>query len=35
VRSERFGWTFCPGDKVMQGENDYDYDRDVYPPLDL
>ena len=35
VRSERFGWTFCPGDKVMQVENDYDYDRDVYPPLDL
>lgn len=25
---ERFGWTFCPGDKVMQIENDYD--RDVY-----
>ena len=20
----RFGWTFCPGDKVMQTENDYD-----------
>jgi exodeoxyribonuclease V alpha subunit len=27
-RVERFGWTFCPGDKVMQIENDYD--RDVY-----
>jgi exodeoxyribonuclease V alpha subunit len=27
-RVERFGWTFCPGDKVMQVENDYD--RDVY-----
>jgi exodeoxyribonuclease V alpha subunit len=25
---ERFGWTFAPGDKVMQTENDYD--RDVY-----
>ena len=23
-----FGWTFCPGDKVMQTENDYD--REVY-----
>jgi exodeoxyribonuclease V alpha subunit len=28
VRIERFGWTFCPGDKVMQVENDYD--KDVY-----
>jgi exodeoxyribonuclease V alpha subunit len=28
IRVERFGWTFCPGDKVMQVENDYD--RDVY-----
>ena len=28
VRVERFGWTFCPGDKVMQIENDYD--REVY-----
>jgi exodeoxyribonuclease V alpha subunit len=28
ARVERFGWTFCPGDKVMQVENDYD--RDVY-----
>jgi exodeoxyribonuclease V alpha subunit len=28
VRIERFGWTFCPGDKVMQIENDYD--KDVY-----
>jgi exodeoxyribonuclease V alpha subunit len=27
-RVERFGSTFCPGDKVMQVENDYD--RDVY-----
>ena len=27
-RVERFGWTFAPGDKVMQIENDYD--RDVY-----
>jgi exodeoxyribonuclease V alpha subunit len=25
---ERFGWTFSPGDKVMQIENDYD--REVY-----
>jgi hypothetical protein len=25
---ERFGWTFCPGDKVMQVENNYH--RDVY-----
>ena len=28
IRVERFGWTFCPGDKVMQVENDYD--KDVY-----
>jgi len=28
VRIERFGWTFCPGDKVMQVENDYD--KDIY-----
>jgi exodeoxyribonuclease V alpha subunit len=28
IRIERFGWTFCPGDKVMQVQNDYD--RDVY-----
>jgi exodeoxyribonuclease V alpha subunit len=28
VRVDRFGWTFCPGDKVMQVENDYD--REVY-----
>jgi exodeoxyribonuclease V alpha subunit len=28
VRIDRFGWTFCPGDKVMQVENDYD--KDVY-----
>ena len=27
-RVERFGWTFCAGDKVMQVENDYD--REVY-----
>ena len=27
-RIERFGWTFAPGDKVMQIENDYD--REVY-----
>ena len=26
IRIERFGWTFCPGDKVMQVENDYDKD---------
>jgi exodeoxyribonuclease V alpha subunit len=24
----RFGWTFAPGDKVMQMENDYD--KEVY-----
>jgi exodeoxyribonuclease V alpha subunit len=28
IRIEHFGWTFCPGDKVMQTENDYD--KDVY-----
>ena len=28
TRVERFGWTFCQGDKVMQIENDYD--REVY-----
>ena len=28
IRIERFGWTFCPGDKVMQIENKYD--KDVY-----
>jgi exodeoxyribonuclease V alpha subunit len=27
-RVEQFGWIFCPGDKVMQVENNYD--RDVY-----
>jgi exodeoxyribonuclease V alpha subunit len=27
-RVERFGWIFCPGDKVMQVTNDYD--RDVF-----
>jgi exodeoxyribonuclease V alpha subunit len=26
IRIERFGWTFSPGDKVMQVENDYDKD---------
>jgi exodeoxyribonuclease V alpha subunit len=26
IRIERFGWTFCPGDKVMQVENDSDKD---------
>src|ERR1700745_432091 len=28
IRIERFGWTFWPGEKVMQVENDYD--KDVY-----
>ena len=28
ARIERFGWTFCPGDTVMQVENDYD--KEVY-----
>jgi exodeoxyribonuclease V alpha subunit len=28
LRVERFGWTFCPGDKVMQVVNDYD--REVF-----
>ena len=28
TRVERFGWTFAPGDKVMQVENNYD--REVY-----
>ena len=28
VGVERFGWTYAPGDKVMQIENDYD--KDVY-----
>lgn len=28
LRVERFGWTFCPGDKVMQVTNNYD--REVY-----
>ena len=28
VRVERFGWTYGPGDKVMQIENDYD--KEVY-----
>ena len=33
---ERFGWTFSPGDKVMQIENDYDkdvYNGDITPLL--
>ncbi len=25
---ERLGWTFCPGDKVMQAT--HDYERDVF-----
>ena len=28
LKVERFGWTFAPGDKVMQTENDYD--KEVY-----
>jgi exodeoxyribonuclease V alpha subunit len=28
LRVERFGWIFCPGDKVMQVTNDYE--RDVF-----
>lgn len=28
IKVERFGWTFCHGDKVMQTENDYE--REVY-----
>ena len=28
LKVERFGWTFAPGDKVMQIENDYD--KNVY-----
>ena len=28
LRVERFGWTFCPGDKVMQVANSYD--REVF-----
>ena len=28
LKVERFGWTFAPGDKIMQIENDYD--KDVY-----
>jgi exodeoxyribonuclease V alpha subunit len=28
LKIERFGWTFAPGDKVMQIENDYE--KDVY-----
>ena len=30
---ERFGWTFAPGDKVMQIENDYD--KEVYTRIRL
>ena len=35
---ERFGWTFAPGDKVMQTENDYDkevYDGDIGRVIDV
>ena len=35
---ERFGWTFAPGDKVMQIENDYDkevYNGDIGYVLDV
>jgi exodeoxyribonuclease V alpha subunit len=35
---ERFGWTFAPGDKVMQVENDYDkevYNGDIGRILDV
>jgi exodeoxyribonuclease V alpha subunit len=28
IRIDRFGWTFCPGDKVMRIENNYD--KEVY-----
>ncbi len=28
LQPTRFGWTFAPGDKVMQIENDYD--KEVY-----
>jgi exodeoxyribonuclease V alpha subunit len=31
IRIERFGWTFCPGDKVMQVENNYD--KEVYTAI--
>ena len=37
IRIERFGWTFCPGDKVMQVENDYDkyvYNGDLVSRID-
>jgi exodeoxyribonuclease V alpha subunit len=37
-RVERFGWTFAPGDKVMQIENDYDkevYNGDIGYILDV
>ena len=37
-RVERFGWTFAPGDKVMQIENDYDkevYNGDIGAVLDV
>jgi len=35
---ERFGWTFAPGDKVMQNENDYDkevYNGDICAVVDV
>ncbi len=37
-RVERFGWTFAPGDKVMQIENDYDkevYNGDIGQVVDV
>src|SRR4030088_82701 len=37
-RVARFGWTFAPGDKVMQIENDYErevYNGDIGPHDDL
>ena len=37
-RVERFGWTFAPGDKVMQIENDYDkevYNGDIGAVVDV
>ena len=41
ARVERFGWTFCPGDKVMQVENDlrslkvYNGDLGIVQRIDL
>ena len=35
---ERFGWTFAPGDKVMQIENDYNkevYNGDIGAVVDM